>query len=531
MFHIDLAALQANALAIKQEELNKTSSLSTNSLASNSSNEQSNLYADLLPLPLRMFTQQMFAASQPSALLAAHLNQSANFYPHPLFSWQYAPLANSPPISPISPTHSVQSAKRINNNNNNIVSTTTVDKNASNINYINSINNNNNIKELKSNISNVGVKNGRKSSKTRRTANFEKKRNPNLFQPYPNSHSTLNAVNRNMSPGPLSPPTSGSSPQSLGSIEHQSPSSSSVHATPIKTPTRDKSFTCQTCKRSFGYKHVLQNHERTHTGEKPFKCPECGKRFTRDHHLKTHMRLHTGEKPYHCEYCDRQFVQVANLRRHIRVHTGDKPYACDKCNSKFSDSNQLKSHVLIHNQKEEKLFRCEICNGHHPNNQKCTNGPLTPATSPITLADNKSIASRSDASDTFHDLNQSTELTILKQIQFNQSQRTHALQQIYESTLSNAIESAKVVDMPLDLSVGGNEKRNRKSNDVRHILRMPKQIISVAAPQQHEPEDLSMHSPRSASSLLSEDNFDDLDDAESLNRKRHHIQDITETDG
>ena len=60
---------------------------------------------------------------------------------------------------------------------------------------------------------------------------------------------------------------------------------------------RDKVFTCKICNRSFGYKHVLQNHERTHTGEKPFECKVCHKRFTRDHHLKTHMRLHTGEKP------------------------------------------------------------------------------------------------------------------------------------------------------------------------------------------------------------------------------------------
>jgi hypothetical protein len=60
---------------------------------------------------------------------------------------------------------------------------------------------------------------------------------------------------------------------------------------------REKVFTCKVCNRSFGYKHVLQNHERTHTGEKPFECKVCNKRFTRDHHLKTHMRLHTGEKP------------------------------------------------------------------------------------------------------------------------------------------------------------------------------------------------------------------------------------------
>ena len=40
----------------------------------------------------------------------------------------------------------------------------------------------------------------------------------------------------------------------------------------------DKVFTCPICHRSFGYKHVLQNHERTHTGEKPFECKECHKR-------------------------------------------------------------------------------------------------------------------------------------------------------------------------------------------------------------------------------------------------------------
>lgn len=151
------------------------------------------------------------------------------------------------------------------------------------------------------------------------------------------------------------------------------------------------------CNRSFGYKHVLQNHERTHTGEKPFECLQCHKRFTRDHHLKTHMRLHTGEKPYSCTHCERQFVQVANLRRHLRVHTGEKPYACEMCSSRFSDSNQLKAHVLIH--KGEKPFACELCGGrfrrrHHLEHHKCNASaasPLPPAaaaaaaTTPATL--------------------------------------------------------------------------------------------------------------------------------------------------
>lgn len=141
-----------------------------------------------------------------------------------------------------------------------------------------------------------------------------------------------------------------------------------------KNGASGKNFTCSICNRGFSYKHVLQNHERTHTGEKPFECPECHKRFTRDHHLKTHMRLHTGEKPYQCPQCDRHFVQVANLRRHLRVHTGERPYACTLCESRFSDSNQLKAHTLIH--RGEKPFKCTECNGrfrrrHHLIHHKC----------------------------------------------------------------------------------------------------------------------------------------------------------------
>jgi len=149
--------------------------------------------------------------------------------------------------------------------------------------------------------------------------------------------------------------------------------------------SRDKIFSCPICNRCFGYKHVLQNHERTHTGEKPYFCTICDKRFTRDHHLKTHMRLHTGEKPYNCTHCDRQFVQVANLRRHLRVHTGERPYSCDFCPSRFSDSNQLKAHMMIH--KGQKPYFCEECCGrfrrrHHLTHHKCTKDNKQPFSPP-----------------------------------------------------------------------------------------------------------------------------------------------------
>lgn len=110
-----------------------------------------------------------------------------------------------------------------------------------------------------------------------------------------------------------------------GSVTPESQMNDSVeNPKPIEKrgSTRSKNFECQTCHKRFGYKHVLQNHEKVHTGEKSYRCLKCNKCFRRDHHLKVHMRLHSGEKPFTCSFpmCDRQFVQVANQRRHLKTH-------------------------------------------------------------------------------------------------------------------------------------------------------------------------------------------------------------------
>lgn len=298
-----------------------------------------------------------------------------------------------------------------------------------------------------------------------------------------------------MTNAPISPPSSGSSPNSN---QEQSPVPQS------RDGSRDKQFTCKICSRSFGYKHVLQNHERTHTGEKPFECPECHKRFTRDHHLKTHMRLHTGEKPYHCSHCDRQFVQVANLRRHLRVHTGERPYTCEICEQRFSDSNQLKTHVLVHN--NEKPFECDRCHmkfrrRHLLSTHKCGNlgtssPPLTPAISPVShqsdyamnIYDQKSYSASSESAESIHD-----------------------------------------PEAPLNLSEDCDEKKSNSSADSKNLKKIvprsaPAQIVHypmLDLPVQTEPEDLSMHSPRSSTH---DDDLDDLDEAATLNLKVYNKQ-------
>lgn len=422
---------------------------------------------------LGMLAPQLLANQTAAALMAAGLPMSLRahlasglFPPHPaLFGAWAPPTPNSnnssppPPQSPISPALSHKSSKSLKlTNNNHIVSTTS---------------------EILP-----------QQKKLAKRKQLSVKPDAALLQSP--GHTMPVDIPDMVSPGPISPPTSGSSPQSNGSVDLPQ-----TITTSTRDPTRDKVFTCKICNRSFGYKHVLQNHERTHTGEKPFECPECHKRFTRDHHLKTHMRLHTGEKPYSCTHCDRQFVQVANLRRHLRVHTGEKPYECEMCQQKFSDSNQLKAHMLSHN--GERPFHCDKCNAsyrrkHHWYHHKCnvTTSPPTPAISPtMSHCDQKSRCSEAS------DLSMELKPSVLLHQKFS----------------------------GIGLSLDFSSAENRHSRpiggaiDLRSIRSNPVQITHIKSnlPEQTEPEDLSMHSPRSPVTM---EELEELDDAASLYLKQ-----------
>lgn len=181
---------------------------------------------------LSMLTpQQLLAASRTAALMAAGipmslhatLAASPSLYGHhqTLFGGWVPPTASSPPSplhhspGPVSPALSTKSTSRRGTVNNN----------------------NNNV------VSSSGDRMTKKGQTTKRKTQKSK----------------ADTVQQSVDgPAPLSPPSS-VSPEA-------------------GKDGRDKVFTCGVCSRSFGYKHVLQNHERTHTGEKPFECPECHKR-------------------------------------------------------------------------------------------------------------------------------------------------------------------------------------------------------------------------------------------------------------
>lgn len=73
---------------------------------------------------------------------------------------------------------------------------------------------------------------------------------------------TANSMNNSHSFAQLSSPVSSNCTTPMSVI--------STTTTTSNVPGRNKVFECKTCNRKFGYKHVLQNHERIHTGKQNF---------------------------------------------------------------------------------------------------------------------------------------------------------------------------------------------------------------------------------------------------------------------
>lgn len=126
-----------------------------------------------------------------------------------------------------------------------------------------------------------------------------------------------------------------------------------------KTHTREKTYECKECKKTFYHLSSLSRHLRTHAGEKPYECDQCEKSFYQKPHLIEHQKTHTGEKPFICSDCGKGFIQKGNLIVHQRIHTGEKPYICNECGKGFSQKTSLTTHQRFHTGKTP--FVCSEC--------------------------------------------------------------------------------------------------------------------------------------------------------------------------
>ena len=62
-----------------------------------------------------------------------------------------------------------------------------------------------------------------------------------------------------------------------------------------KNSVTSNALTYDVCKKSFKTKSQLNVHQRIDTKEKSFNCTVCDKSFTKEGSVKTHMLLHTAQ--------------------------------------------------------------------------------------------------------------------------------------------------------------------------------------------------------------------------------------------
>lgn len=133
----------------------------------------------------------------------------------------------------------------------------------------------------------------------------------------------------------------------------------------ITSKTRKLNYDCSFCKKQFGGKKELNDHENVHTGKRPHQCQICSITFASSSNMNRHVKVHKDDRRHQCKACKKRFVVRSKLDIHVREkHLPDtdplRYFPCELCNAKFKSYAQLYIHRRIHRENTA-VFICYYC--------------------------------------------------------------------------------------------------------------------------------------------------------------------------
>ncbi|XP_029977869.1 zinc finger protein 646 isoform X1 [Sphaeramia orbicularis] len=155
----------------------------------------------------------------------------------------------------------------------------------------------------------------------------------------------------------------------------------------VKSENTDdqRPFACDQCGRTYRHAGSLVNHRNSHkTGQ--YYCSVCNNTYSNQLAMKNHLRTHFAFKKHSCQKCGKGFRGKKQLLSHVcagfrkdgsdgRRGLKSRAFKCKECKQAFPSHDQLTAHTcegpsasddaqtsMSPNDKEERPFRCNICN-------------------------------------------------------------------------------------------------------------------------------------------------------------------------
>jgi hypothetical protein len=111
--------------------------------------------------------------------------------------------------------------------------------------------------------------------------------------------------------------------------------------------SKEKSFKCFICSRSFAYLFKKEKHVREyHANDLEFVCQICNCVKKTANSLDTHIKYHFRTLEYCCHLCGKSFETAIRLKKHLEgFHNSEKNFFCDVCGHSVKSKSSIKKHL------------------------------------------------------------------------------------------------------------------------------------------------------------------------------------------